>query len=120
MKQTMFERYGGFAVVSRIVSEFYDRAIDSKILGPYFDDVDTARLIDHQTKFVASMMGGPASYTNEHLDRVHKPLGITSVAFGEMCSLFRETLEDYELDETDIATVLGEIRSRKVYIVHAE
>lgn len=40
-------------------------------------------LVDHQTKFIALMMGGPASYTDEHLKRVHAHLGIGSTAFGE-------------------------------------
>ena len=119
MRETIFERYGGFAVVSRVVSDFYDQALDSPILGPYFVGVDTKTLIDHQTKFVASMMGGPASYSNEHLDRVHRHLGIDGVAFDEMCDLFRETLEDHNMEEGDIAEVMGEIQIRRVYIVHA-
>lgn len=119
MSETIFERYGGFSTVSRVVSDFYDQALDSPILSPYFVGVDTKTLIDHQTKFVASMMGGPASYSNEHLDRVHKELRIDDPAFEEMCDLFRETLEDHDLKEGDIAEVMGEIRSRKVYIVHA-
>jgi hemoglobin len=118
MRETIFERYGGFATVSRIVSSFYDEALDSPVLSPYFVGVDTKTLIDHQTKFVASMMGGPASYSNEHLDRVHKHLGIDDPSFEEMCDLFRETLEDFELDESDIAYIIGEIQSRKVFIIH--
>ena len=51
---TMFEKYGGFAKVSRIVSSFYDKALDSPILAPYFTGVDMRRLIDHQTKFASS------------------------------------------------------------------
>ena len=119
MKETIFQRYGGFAVVSRVVSDFYDQALDSPVLGPFFIGVDTKTLIDHQTKFVASMMGGPASYSNEHLDRVHRHLGIDDVAFDEMCELFRETLEDHEMEEGDIADVIGQIQSRRVFIVHA-
>jgi len=118
MRETIFERYGGFATVSRIVSSFYDEALDSPVLGPYFVGVETKTLIDHQTKFVASMMGGPASYSNEHLERVHKHLGIDAPSFEEMCDLFRETLEDFELDESDIAHIIGEIQSRKVFIIH--
>jgi hemoglobin len=57
----MLERYGGFPTLSRIVMDFYDRVIDSDVLGPFFEDVDMRRLVDHQTKFVAWLMGGPAS-----------------------------------------------------------
>jgi hemoglobin len=115
--KTMFERYGGFAKVSRIVSSFYDRVLDSDLLAPYFTTVDMRRQIDHQTKFFASIMGGPASYTSEHLARVHQTLAITDAAFDELVLLVRETLEDFGLDESDIATVYGEIVSYRSFIV---
>lgn len=117
MEASIFERYGGFARVSRVVSDFYDHVLESPILAPYFDHVDMRRLIDHQTKFMVSVMGGPASYTDEHLARVHAHLGIDDAAFTEVTVLLRETLEDYEYDEGDIATVLGEIVRRRPLIV---
>jgi hemoglobin len=40
---------GGFAKVRLLVSEFYDRVLDSDTLAPYFDGIDMRRLIDHQT-----------------------------------------------------------------------
>ncbi|NIR30006.1 MAG: group 1 truncated hemoglobin [Gammaproteobacteria bacterium] len=117
MAATMFERYGGFAKVSRIVSEFYDRVLDSSILRPYFEDVDMQSLVDHQTKFVASLMGGPASYTNEALQRIHARLGVTDEAFMEMLNIFRETLEDLGIAEGDVSTVYRDMMSRKPFIV---
>ena len=45
-------------------------------------------------------------------------LGIDDTAFQEMRDLFRETLEDHDMEEGDIAEVIGQIESRKVYIVH--
>lgn len=119
MAETIFERYGGFAQVSRVVSSFYDRVLDSVVLEPYFVNIDMRRLIDHQTKFIASLMGGPASFTNEHLGRVHARLRITDEAFDEMALLLRETLEDFDFDETDIATVHGGVTSRRTFIVAA-
>ena len=62
---TMFERYGGFATVSKVVLTFYDKAIDSDIIGKYFENVDMPALIDHQTKFVSQVMGGPASWKRD-------------------------------------------------------
>lgn len=120
MAQTIFERYGGFASISRVVGDFYHRVVDSPIIGSYFDDIDMRALIDHQTKFFATLMGGPASFTNEHLARVHRHVGVTDSAFSEMTILLRETLEDFDFDETDIAAVHAEIVARKPYIVTAE
>ena len=117
MSPTMFEKYGGFAKVSRIVSSFYDRALESPILAEYFEGVDMRRLIDHQTKFIASVMGGPASYTDEHLERVHAHLAITEPAFFEAMDLLRETLEDFDFKEEDIREVEKQMVKRKNHIV---
>lgn len=40
MPETMFERFGGFGKVSRVVSAFYDGVLDSPVLAPYFDAID--------------------------------------------------------------------------------
>ncbi len=114
---TIFDRYGGFAKVSRIVSSFYDRVLDSAVLAPYFDGVDMRRQIDHQTRFFASIMGGPASYTREHLGRVHARLHVTDEAFDELVALLRETLEDFDFDETDISAVYSEVVGYRADIV---
>jgi hemoglobin len=117
MQASMFERYGGFVSVSRVVSAFYDKALDSPILSPYFTNANMQRIIDHQTKFVASLMGGPASYSNEELIRVHKGLSINEEAFLEMTDLFTETLEDFDFDEDDVKAVEKELNDRKLYVV---
>ena len=117
MASSMFERYGGFASVSKVVSAFYDKMLDSPIVAPYFENSDMKRLLDHQTKFIASIMGGPASYTNEELERLHAHLDIDERAFNEMASLLSEALEDFDFDDRDIAIVADEIRSRSRYII---
>ena len=117
MARTLFERYGGFAQVSRIVMNFYDKILDSPVTSPYFVGKDMRRLIDHQTKFIATVMGGPASYSNEHLERVHAPLGITEEAFLEAVTLLKETLEDFGFADSDVQHVEREFMSRKNFIV---
>lgn len=114
---SLFEKYGGFAKVSRVVSAFYDKVLESEILAPYFENVDMRRLIDHQTKFIAQVMGGPASFSNQELKRVHERLNVTDEAFAEMSMLMRETLEDFGLEDEDVEFIGNEILSRKPYIV---
>lgn len=120
MPDTMFTRYGGFATISKVVMDFYDRVLDSDVLARYFDGVDLRRLIDHQTKFVASIMGGPASYTDQQLGQLHAHLAIDRRSFDEMVRLFSETLEDHDFSRSDIAAVAGELESRAPWIVTRE
>ena len=117
MTRSILDRHGGFPFLSRVVMAFYDKALDSDVLAPFFEDVDMRRLIDHQTKFVAFLMGGPASYTNEHLAHAHARLHIDRPAFDEMIAVMRETLEDFEMDDGDVATVVHELRSRAPWVI---
>lgn len=117
MAQTIFDKYGGFASISKIVMRFYDSILDSDILADYFEDVDINRLIDHQTKFVASLMGGPASYTDDMLRQLHAHLDIDDTAFDEMAAIFKATLVDAGMDEDDVAMVVRGITDRRRFIV---
>ena len=117
MAETIFERYGGFAAVRRIVSDFYDRVLDSPVISHHFERVDMKRLLDHQARFISSVTGGPASYTDEHLRRVHERLGITAAEFREMLVLLAETLEDFDFEQADIDFVVHELRRRQGVIV---
>ncbi|NIM95592.1 MAG: group 1 truncated hemoglobin [Anaerolineales bacterium] len=117
MAQSIFERYGGFANVGRVVSSFYDKMLESPVTSPFFAKTDMKRLIDHQTKFIATVMGGPASYTNEHIERIHARLGITEEAFLESLMLMKETLEDFDFADDDIQTVEDEMMGYKNFVV---
>jgi hemoglobin len=117
MARTIFDRYGGFSKVSKIVISLYDKVIDSPIASPYFQNTNMKRLIDHQTQFISSLMGGPASFTDEHIERVHAHLGINEAAFNEVVYLLTETLEDHGMDDADIAEVQNEFLKRKNHII---
>ena len=119
MAKTIFDKYGGFGAISKIVMRFYDTALDSDILAEYFEDVDINRLIDHQTKFVAYLMGGPASYTDDMLRQLHAHLDINDAAFDEMASVFKATLEEAGMDEDDIGVVVRGITERRPFIVNS-
>jgi hemoglobin len=117
MAQSIFERNGGFAKVSRVVMSFYERVIDSPIMSPYFAKTDMKQLIDHQTKFIAYLMGGPASFSDDHLERVHQRLGIDRRTFNEMVSLLTETLKDFDFSDEDIAIIEKELERRAPLII---
>ncbi|MFQ3595366.1 MAG: group 1 truncated hemoglobin [Sphingomonadaceae bacterium] len=117
MAQTLYERVGGFAAVRRIVSAFYDAVLDEPRLAAHFADVEVARLIDHQTKFIASLMGGPAAFSDEQLRRVHAHLAVTRGEFDLLTELLADVLENAGLDRADVDHVVGEMERRAPQIV---
>jgi hemoglobin len=114
---TVFDNMGGFARVRLIVSDFYEKILASDRLAPYFAGVDMRRLIDHQTKFIAAVMGGPAAFTDEQIARAHARLEIAGDAFDEMADLFRETLEDFDVDRADIERLHAQVMGMRGHVV---
>lgn len=119
MARSALERYGGFPFLSRVVMAFYDKVLDSDTLAPYFEDVDMRRLIDHQTKFVAFLLGGPASYTNDHLAHVHERLGISRADFEVMVETMQATLAEFDVAPADVSNIVHELRARAPWIISA-
>jgi len=117
MERSVYERYGGFAQVSRIVLDFYDRIMEDDDLGPFFDDVDMARIVDHQTKFIAMLLGGPAHYNDEQIRRLHGHLVISEAHFDRLQALLGETLADHGMTEPDVALVVAEFDRRRHLVV---
>ncbi len=117
MSQSLFQKYGGFAKVSRVVLTFYDKVLDSDQIGDFFDEIDMSRLVDHQTKFISSLLGGPAAYTDERLKQLHAHIGISDQDFDEMAKLLGEALDDNGFEPGDRDAVIREIEARRSYIV---
>lgn len=119
MRQSLYEKYGGFSTVSRLVMSLYDRILEDDEIGPFFDDVDMPRLIDHQTKFVSSLMGGPASFSDTHIAGAHRDLTILDSHFDRLKAILAETLADFGLTDEDAATVLDAFEARRSLLVAA-
>ncbi len=117
MSQTIYEKYGGFKTISRIVMAFYEMALDSDQIGEYFTDIDLPRLIDHQTKFVSSLVGGPASFSDERIEAVHRHLNISHADFDEMAELFAEVLSGHGMSDADVKVAMAAIEEKRSIIV---
>lgn len=117
MASTIFERTGGFAVVRKIISDFYNRILDDPSLQKYFDGIDMPRLIDHQTQFISAMMGGPGDISNDALMKAHARLGVSKADFKTLAAILGETLEDHGLPDDSVEHVIQEVMAREAFIV---
>lgn len=115
--RNLFDKYGGFPAVRSVIMAFYDRALDSDEVGHFFEQVDMRRLIDHQTKFVSFLLGGPADYSDAKLGHAHSRLGVTHAHFDEVKRLLGETLGEAGFTPEDHDAVLAAIEARRTVIV---
>jgi hemoglobin len=116
--KTLFDKYGGFGTISKIVSEFYDRVLAEESLSPFFEKVDMARLMQHQTYFIGMVMGGPANqYTGRDLATAHSGLHISTEQFELVAHILQETLIDGGVEEQDVQLMMQSVAAAKKDIV---
>jgi len=99
------------------VLDLYERLLDDDDVGAFFDNGDMARVVDHQTKFVASLLGGPASYPDDQIRRLHGHLTIADVQFDQLKAILAATLGDHRFSPDDIAAVVAEFEARRGLVV---
>ena len=116
MANSLFEKYGGFSTIHSIVIEFYNSVLDSDVVGPFFDGTDMESLIDHQTKFISFLLGGPVSYPEAKLKAAHSSLDIQAPHFDTIKTLLGETLASFDVEAEDIDSVLKKIESYRSVI----
>ncbi|HWV41758.1 group 1 truncated hemoglobin [Pseudorhodoplanes sp.] len=117
MPRSLYETIGGFNVISKIVLSFYDKVLDSDKVASYFTGIDMKRLIDHQTKFICSLLGGPASFSDEQLRHAHREVKVTDEAFDEITALFSDALHEASLKPVEITQIVSAFESKRPLIV---
>ena len=117
MSQTLYDQLGGFSAVRKLVSDFYDRVLDEEDVASFFRDTEMSKLIDHQTKFFATLLGGPVSYTDEQLRKLHTSMGIQDHHFDVILGLVQETLEDHDIDEQAVTSIIEKMNTYRSAIV---
>jgi hemoglobin len=117
VSQTLYDQLGGFSVVRKLVSDFYDKVLDEEDVASFFRDTEMSKLIDHQTKFFATLLGGPASYTDEQLRKLHTSMGIQDHHFDVILDLVQETLEDHDIDKQAVTSIIEKMNTYRSAIV---
>jgi hemoglobin len=112
-----FEKYGGFGTLYPLVGEFYDAVLESNIVAYIFESISMEALIEHQTRYLAAMMGGPGEYDDEKLKSAHSQFQITETEWDEVVDIFIATLKNFKVEEDDIKTLASLIATRKVLVV---
>jgi hemoglobin len=106
---TLFEKYGGTAVISAIVADFYERVLESDRVAHYFEGVDMVSLLDHQTTFLSVVLDGPQVYQGRNMLNAHAKLGITMEDFNEVAEILQDTLEDNGVVSEDVVTIMDSV-----------
>ena len=113
MDSSLFVKYGGFSSIHGLVESFYDKMLDSELVSSYFENSNMESLIDHQTSFISSLLGGPVSFTDEHLKSVHSHLNINEEVWNEVVALLDLALLEFGMEKADSTILLNTLLEKK-------
>lgn len=118
MTNSIYDEIGGFAKLRNIITSFYDNVLEIDELATLFEGANMERLIDHQTKFFTSLLGGPISFTDDEIKHAHMRLNINSERFEMTKDCLEDTLNDFDLSDEHVKAILAAFEGKRELIVH--
>lgn len=123
MQPSLYDRLGGLAPISVVVSDF----IDAMVPDPFLNQnpaIDAARkrvpapyLKYHVTSLVCMAAGGPCHYQGLTMKESHEHLYITESEWDRMVVIFKEILAKHNVPVAETGELLDIVDSTKADIV---
>ena len=120
---SLYDRLGGLAPISVVVSDFIDALVPDSVLNAN-PAIDAARkavpapyLKYHVTALVCQATGGPCQYQGRGMKESHAHLNITEHEWDRMVTLFMEVLAKHRVPAKETRELLDIIGSTKADIV---
>jgi hemoglobin len=124
--RSLFDRLGGLAPISVVVSDFIDAWVPDPVLNEN-PAIDAARkrvpapyLKYHVTAMVCEATGGPCSYHGSGMKESHAHLNITPSEWDRMVTVFKEILAKHRVPARETQELLAIVGSTRGDIVTAE
>lgn len=113
---SLYERLGGLAPISVVVSDFIDALVPDSVLNAN-PAIDAARqrvpapyLKYHVTALVCQATGGPCAYHGRDMKSSHAHLNITEHEWDRMVTIFVEILNRHgvpQAEQQELLTIVG-------------
>lgn len=120
---TLYERLGGLAPISVVVSDFIDALVPDAVLNAN-PAIDAARkrvpapyLKYHVTALVCQTTGGPCQYQGRGMKESHAHLNISAAEWDRMVVIFKEILAKHHVPAQETQELLEIVGSTRPDIV---
>lgn len=120
---SLYDRLGGLAPISVVVSDFIDALVPDAVLNAN-PAIDAARkrvpapyLKYHVTALVCQATGGPCQYQGRGMKEAHAHLNITEREWDRMVTIFKEVLARHGVPTKETQELLAIVDSTKPDIV---
>jgi hemoglobin len=120
---SLYDRLGGLAPISVVVSDFIDVLVPDAVLNAN-PAIDAARkrvpapyLKYHVTAMVCQVTGGPCQYQGRGMKESHVDMKITEREWDRMVVIFKEVLAKHRVPAKETQELLDIVGSTKADIV---
>ena len=123
---SLYDRLGGLAPISVVVSDFIDALVVDSTLNAN-PAIDAARqhtpapyLKYHVTAIVCQATGGPCQYHGRGMQESHAHMNITEAEWDRMVEIFLDVLGRYDVPEGETQELLDIVGTTKSDIVSSD
>lgn len=122
-KKSLYERLGGLAPISVVVSDFIDALVPDATLNanPAIDaarkQVPAPYLKYHVTAMLCQAAGGPCQYQGRTMKAAHAHLNITEREWDRMITVLKEILAKHKVPAAESQEIVAIVGSTKADIV---
>ena len=119
MEQTLYEKVGGEAAISKVVDYFYNELVlKDETVNQFFEHTDMEKQRSHQTKFISFALGGPNQYTGKSMAKVHQGMNLQPEHFQAIVTHLHDALAHFGVSEADIDQALSKVATLKDDIIY--
>lgn len=116
MVHRLYEKIGGRTTISTLVRVFYEKVRADEKLSRFFGNTDMENLRARQAMFLTMLLGGAQRFTGRDLATAHagaRLKGMDDASFDALMKLFRESLEEINVESAYIDEVLTLLESTR-------
>ena len=106
-KMSVYDKIGGADAVDAAVDIFYRKVLSDDRISAFFDTVDMDAQIGKQKAFLTMAFGGPNNYTGKDMREAHKHMNLTEEHFGAVAEALVGTLEELNVPQEHIDSIVG-------------
>lgn len=119
MSQSLFERLGGIAGITKIASDLIDNDVANKATAPRFANSDIPKMKNAAATFIISGTGGPNVYKGKDVLSAHKGMNISPVEFMATLDNALDALKKNNIgqrEQEEVLFILYSMRSQVVLV----
>ncbi|GLQ20713.1 hypothetical protein GCM10007854_16680 [Algimonas porphyrae] len=93
-RTTLYDDFGGYAVLSAVISDMLARSLADPEMAPIFANSDMDRLQSMLVLHMCHLADGPCVYDGQHMRRAHDGLGIETRHFNRLVEYMQDAMDE--------------------------